>query len=142
MVGSRDATTPYRVQTVSPFLDYENAYQPHELSMFRRAYEDACFKLGIRPTPYNPADDKRTRDEIATAILYAARLGERGLAALTADAVAGGQALPARTEALDKSARSLTSPKEPMPFLGGKYDRKPSPRCTAHSKRLGAKSSV
>jgi hypothetical protein len=56
--------------------------------MFRQAYEDACFKLGIRPTPYDPADDKRIRDEIATAILYAARLGERGLAALTADAVA------------------------------------------------------
>jgi hypothetical protein len=73
---------------VSSFRDYENAYQPHELSMFRRAYEDACFKLGIRPTPSDPADNKRTRDEIATAILYAARLGERGLGALTADAVA------------------------------------------------------
>jgi hypothetical protein len=74
--------------TVSYFRDFESNYQPNELAIFERAYEGACHKLGMVSAPSDPNDNKGTRDQLAAAIVYAARLGEREVAVLAAAAVA------------------------------------------------------
>ena len=73
---------------MSYFRDFEGNYQPNELAIFERAYEGACHKLGMVSTPSDPNDNKGTRDQLAAAIVYAARLGEREVAVLAAAAVA------------------------------------------------------
>ena len=72
---------------MSYFRDFEGNYQPNELAIFQRAYEGACHKLGMVSAPPDPKNNKGTRDQIAAAILCAARLGEREVAVLATAAV-------------------------------------------------------
>jgi hypothetical protein len=58
--------------------------------VLQRAYEDACYKLGLDPAPADPEEWRRVRDALANAVISAAKFGERDLAALSAFAIAFG----------------------------------------------------
>ncbi len=73
------------------FGDYVAFHDPQDLTVFKRAYDDACRKLGIRPAPVNADDNKGLRKELADALLCAVRLGERDPVALTAAAISAGK---------------------------------------------------
>ena len=58
--------------------------RPYELSTgCSRACEDDCRKLGIDPLPEDPNDHRWARDQLAKAVLNAARLGERNPSVLS-----------------------------------------------------------
>ena len=61
---------------MSPFSPYSATFTPEELAILQQAYEDACRKLGLAPSPSDPADNKRVRDDLVVAIVNAAKLGE------------------------------------------------------------------
>jgi hypothetical protein len=75
---------------MSRFRDHEAVYGPDELAIFQEAFNDACRKLGLDPSPTDDTHYKNLRDDLATAIMNAARLGERDPRALTAFAMTFG----------------------------------------------------
>jgi hypothetical protein len=68
---------------MSRFREHAAAYGPDELAIFQEAFEHACRKLGLDPDPLDDTHYKRLRDNIAGAIMNAARLGERDPRALS-----------------------------------------------------------
>ncbi len=75
---------------MSRFRDHAAVYGPDELEIFQEAFDDACRKLGLDPAPSDETHYKRLRDDLAAAIMNAARLGERDARALTAFAMTFG----------------------------------------------------
>ena len=75
---------------MSRFNTYSPTFNAEELTTLRQAYDDACRKLGLAPSPSNFEDNKRVRDDLALAITNAAKLGERDPGALTNYAIAIG----------------------------------------------------
>lgn len=75
---------------MSRFRDTDAGYGPADLAIFEEAFEHACRKLGLDPYPSDDMHYKRLRDEIAAAIVKAARLGERDPVALSAFAMTFG----------------------------------------------------
>jgi hypothetical protein len=65
-------------------------FTPAELAIFEEAFEDACRKLGVDPTPADDTIYRRLRDDLAAAIVNAARFGERDPANLSAFAISFG----------------------------------------------------
>ena len=61
-----------------------------ELAIFQQAYEDACRKVGLDPAPSDDTVYRRLRDELAKAVINAARFGERDPAILSAFAISFG----------------------------------------------------
>jgi len=75
---------------MSRFRSHDGTLTPHELATMQQAYEDACRKLGLDPSPADPSEHRHVRDRLAVAVLAAAKMGERDRAALTAFAIAFG----------------------------------------------------
>jgi hypothetical protein len=75
---------------MSPFRDYADRYDSSELAIFQQAYEDACRKLGLDPSPRDDTVYRRLRDDLARAVMNAARLGERDPVILTTFAISFG----------------------------------------------------
>ena len=75
---------------MSRFRAFEGAYDPAELAMFRQAYEGACRKLGLDPAPKDDAVYRSLRDDLAKAMMNAARFGERDPGNLSAFAISFG----------------------------------------------------
>ena len=75
---------------MSRFSDNDSTYGPDELAIFQAAFDDACRKLGLDPSPPDDTHYKHLRDTLATAIMEAGRLGERDPHALTAFAMTFG----------------------------------------------------
>jgi CheY-like chemotaxis protein len=73
---------------MSRFQAYEG-YTAGELAIFDQAFVDACRQLGLDPSPADDAIFRRLRD-LATAIMNAARMGERDPATLSAIATSFG----------------------------------------------------
>lgn len=69
---------------VSPFREFSGIFGPDELALFQQAYDEACRELKLDSDPHS----QRMRKVVATAVLDAARLGERDPAALKAYALA------------------------------------------------------
>ena len=70
---------------------FESLYYANELAIFEQAYKDACLEVGLNPAVPDFIDDHNSvRNRIATAIMDAARLGERDPSVLSAFAVAIG----------------------------------------------------
>ena len=82
--------TRQRRARMSRFRDNDAAYGPDEVAIFQAAFDDACRKLGLDPSPPDDTHYKRLRDALATAIMNAARLGERDPRALSAFAMTFG----------------------------------------------------
>lgn len=70
--------------------DHEDAYGSGELAIFQQAYEDACRKLGLDPSPSDDTVYRRLRDVLARAVMNAARSGERDPAVLCTLAISFG----------------------------------------------------
>jgi hypothetical protein len=68
---------------MSRFRDHAAVYGPDELAVFQEAFDHACRKLGLDPSPTDDTHYKRLRDDLATAIMNATRLGERDSLALS-----------------------------------------------------------
>ena len=68
---------------MSHFRDHAAVYGPDELAVFQEAFDHACRKLGLDPSPTDDTHYKRLRDDLATAIMNATRLGERDSLALS-----------------------------------------------------------
>jgi hypothetical protein len=67
---------------------FENLYFTNELAILEQAYEHACLEVGLNPAvPDFINDHSSVRNRIATAIMDAARLGERDPNVLSAFAV-------------------------------------------------------
>jgi hypothetical protein len=81
---------------VSPFRDLSGIYGPEELALFQQAYDEACRDLKLDPAAVSDSRAKQIREKVATAVLEAARLGERDPAALKAYAVATAMGRAAR----------------------------------------------
>ena len=75
---------------MSRFRPYETVFEPEELALLQRAYEDACRELGLDPAPADPEEWRSVRDALANAVINAAKFGERDQAALSAFAIAFG----------------------------------------------------
>jgi hypothetical protein len=75
---------------MSRFRDHAAVYGPDELAIFQEAFDHACRKLGLDPSPTDDTHYKRLREDLATAIMNAARLGERDPFALRAFAMTFG----------------------------------------------------
>lgn len=75
---------------MSRFRPHDGTFSANELVTMQRAYEDACRKLRLDPSPQDEGDHRHVRDRLAAAILAGAKLGERDPAALTAFAIAFG----------------------------------------------------
>ena len=69
---------------MSPFLQFDATYVPIEVTVLQHAYDDACRKLGRHATEY-PRSELCNR--LAIAIMAAAHMGERDLAALSEFAI-------------------------------------------------------
>lgn len=69
---------------MSRFPTSTDSFDSKELAIFQQAYDDACGKLGLDDVPVHA----RHRNDLAKAIMNAARLGERDPATLTALAIA------------------------------------------------------
>jgi hypothetical protein len=74
---------------MSRFRAYEG-FTPVELAVFEQAFADACRKLGLDPNPPDDTVYRRLRDDLATAIMNAARFGERDPENLSAFAISFG----------------------------------------------------
>jgi len=48
---------------MSRFRAYEGGYDSAELAIFEQAYEDACRKLGVDPSPTDDTVYRRLRDD-------------------------------------------------------------------------------
>jgi len=77
---------------MSRFRTYEHGhgYSSEDLAVFEQAFEEACRKLGLDPAPSDDTVYRRIRDDLATAIMNAARFGERDTANLSAFAISFG----------------------------------------------------
>jgi hypothetical protein len=75
---------------MSRFRAYESSYDSAELAIFEQAYVDACRKLGLDPAPSDDVVYRSLRDDLAKAVMNAARFGERDQANLSAFAVTFG----------------------------------------------------
>ena len=75
---------------MSRFRAYESSYDSTELAIFQQAYDDACRKLGLDPSPVDDSVYRSLRDDLAKSIMNAARFGERDPANLSAFAVTFG----------------------------------------------------
>jgi len=75
---------------MAQFSAHKNAYAPDELAAFEQAFEDACRRSGIDPTPTDDTIYRSLRDDLAQSILNAARFGERDSANLSAFAISFG----------------------------------------------------
>jgi hypothetical protein len=75
---------------LSRFRVYSESYSPEDLAIFRRAYDEACRKLGLDPSPADDTVYWRLREDLARAVMNAAHLGERDPANLTAFAISFG----------------------------------------------------
>jgi hypothetical protein len=75
---------------MSRFRAYDHSYDPSELAIFQQAYEDACRKLGIDPSPADDTIYRNLRDDLAKSVMNAARFGERDPANLSAFAISFG----------------------------------------------------
>ena len=75
---------------MSRFRAYNRRYTSSELAIFQQAYEDACRKLGIDPSPTDDTVYRNLRDDLARSIMDAARFGERDPANLSAFAISFG----------------------------------------------------
>ena len=75
---------------MSPFRAYEDGYDSGELAIFQQAYEDACRKVGLDPAPSGDTVYRRLRDELAKAVINAARFSERDPSSLSAFAISFG----------------------------------------------------
>lgn len=65
-------------------------YDNDNLKMLQRAYEGACWSLGIAPHPRTRQEASQTideRDRLAKAVIDGAGRGKRSVQALKADAV-------------------------------------------------------
>jgi hypothetical protein len=71
---------------MSCFPTSNDSFNSTELAIFQQAYDDACGKLDLDDVPVHA----RHRNDLAKAIMNAARLGERDPATLTALAIAFG----------------------------------------------------
>ena len=64
---------------------FKNLYYTNEVAILEQAYEHACLEVGLNPAvPDFINDHNFVRNRIATAIMDAARLGERDPGVLTA----------------------------------------------------------
>ena len=75
---------------MSRFRAYKGGYEAAELTIFEQAYEDACRKLGLDPSPTDETVYRSLRDDLAKAIMNAARFRERNPANLSAFAISFG----------------------------------------------------
>jgi hypothetical protein len=75
------------MRSMPHFSVYENSYTSDERELFEQAYEDACRRLGINPASGDDSIYRSLRDDLAKAIMNAARFGERDSANLTAVAI-------------------------------------------------------
>jgi len=75
---------------MSRFCRDDRCYSPAELALLQQAYEGACWKLGIKPTPDDCEANKALREGIAAAVMNAASSGERDLRTLSTYAIALG----------------------------------------------------
>ena len=75
---------------MSGFRAYDRRYTSSELAIFQQAYEDACRKLGIDPSPTDDTVYRNLRDDLARSVMDAARFGERDPANLSAFAISFG----------------------------------------------------
>jgi len=75
---------------MSRFDQYTAAYGPDELAIFQEAFEHACRKLGLDPSAPDDTHYRRLREDLVTAIMNAAHLGERDPLALSAFAMTFG----------------------------------------------------
>jgi hypothetical protein len=50
------------------FRVYEGSYDTEELASFQQAYDDACRKLGLDPSPTDDTVYRSLRDDVAKAI--------------------------------------------------------------------------
>ena len=75
---------------MSRFRAYDRRYTSSEFAIFQQAYEDACRKLGIDPSPTDDTVYRNLRDDLARSIMDAARFGERDPANLSALAISFG----------------------------------------------------
>jgi hypothetical protein len=74
---------------MSRFHAYEG-FTSADLAIFEQAFEDACRKLGPDPSPADDTVYQSLRDDSATAIMNAARFGERDPSNLSAFAISFG----------------------------------------------------
>ena len=74
---------------MSRFRAYEG-FTSAELAIFEQAFADACRRLGVDPTPADDTIYRRLRNDLATAVINAARFGERDPANLAAFAISFG----------------------------------------------------
>ena len=74
---------------MSRFRAYEG-YTSTELAIFEQAFQQACGKLDIDPSPTDDTIYRHLRDDLAAAIMNAARFGERDPANLSAFAISFG----------------------------------------------------
>ena len=74
---------------MSHFRAYEG-FAPAELAIFEQAFVDACRKLGVDPSPTDDTIYRQLRDDLAAAIMNAARFGERDPTNLSAFAISFG----------------------------------------------------
>ena len=72
------------------FRAFSSSYYPADLAIFQQAYEDACRKLGLDPSPTDGTVYESLRDDLAKAVMNAARFGERDPAILSAIAISFG----------------------------------------------------
>jgi len=74
---------------MSRFHAYEGCTSA-ELAIFEQAYQDACRRLDINPSPTDDIIFRQLREDLAKAVMNAARFGERDPANLSALAVSFG----------------------------------------------------
>lgn len=72
---------------MSRFQSYQTSFGPTDLAVFQNAYEEACRKLGVEEL-HDPSSE--LCNALATAIMEAARMGERDPVVLSAYAVTFG----------------------------------------------------
>jgi hypothetical protein len=75
---------------MSRFSAFSSSYDPADLAIFQQAYEDACRKLDLDPSPTDDTVYESLRDDLAKAVMNAARFGERDPAILSAIAISFG----------------------------------------------------
>lgn len=75
---------------MSRFRAHRDRYNSGELAIFQEAYEDACRKLGLDPSPSDDSVYRNLRDGLANAVLNGARFGERDPAILSTFAISFG----------------------------------------------------